>query len=316
MLEAALIASRLLHYTASIVLFGASLFPFYATPKGQGPKFLLRFFDTTRFAAAIAVLVSGILLFVCTIATMSGTPAGIFDQDILWSVFTDMDYGGVWLARMVMAILLLGVIRTPFVPPESSHREAAAAVLSAILLVTLTAVGHAQADDGIASSIHWGANGVHLLAAGAWLGGLLPLGFALTTEISAVETSHEKTHGVDIEDILLRFSGMGYGAVSLLVASGLVNSWFLVGSLSRLVGTHYGQLLLVKLGFFGATLTLAVLNRFWLLPSLLQTRESEARILWLKRLRRHVIGEQILGFVILFIVSLLGTMQPAIEALD
>jgi len=37
---------------------------------------------------------------------------------------------------------------------------------------------------------------------------------------------------------------MGYVAVATLIASGLVNSWFLVGSVSGLLETLYGQILL------------------------------------------------------------------------
>jgi copper resistance protein D len=54
---------------------------------------------------------------------------------------------------------------------------------------------------------------------------------------------------------------MGYVAVAVLIASGLINSWFLVGSFAALLGTLYGRLLLVKLSlFFGIFL------ECWFLP--------------------------------------------------
>jgi copper resistance protein D len=54
----------------------------------------------------------------------------------------------------------------------------------------------------------------------------------------------------DSEGVLSRFSVMGYVAVAVLIASGLINSWYLVGSFAALLGTLYGRPLLVKLSLF------------------------------------------------------------------
>src|ERR1700680_2281826 len=114
---------------------------------------------------------------------------------------------------------------------------------------------------------------------------------------------------VDVDRILLRFSSMGYVAVGTLIASGLINSWFLVGSVTSLLTTLYGQLLLAKLGLFGAMLALAAANRFWLVSRMIKTEDSGAPAVWLGRLRYHVLGEQFLGLMVLLAVSVLGTMR-------
>lgn len=44
---------------------------------------------------------------------------------------------------------------------------------------------------------------------------------------------------------------MAYLAVAALVASWSINGWFLIGSLSDLIDTSFGELLLLKLGLFG-----------------------------------------------------------------
>jgi putative copper resistance protein D len=107
---------------------------------------------------------------------------------------------------------------------------------------------------------------------------------------------------------------MGYAAVATLVASGLINSWFLVGSVSSLLTTLYGQILLAKVAFFAAMLALAAANRFWLVPRMIETRmgASGEPAVWLARLRYHVLGEQFLGLMVLLAVSVLGTMRPAV----
>jgi putative copper resistance protein D len=106
---------------------------------------------------------------------------------------------------------------------------------------------------------------------------------------------------------------MGYVAVATLITSGLVNSWFMIGSVSSLPKTLYGQILLGKLALFAAMLALAAANRFWLVPQLVETRAgSGAPAVWLGRLRYHVLGEQFLGLMVLLAVSVLGTMRPAL----
>ena len=70
----------------------------------------------------------------------------------------------------------------------------------------------------------------------------------------------------------------------------LVNSWFLVGSISALFTTPYGQLLAIKLFLVAGMLGFAALNRFWLVPSLI--RNAERHDFALAQLRRHVLGEQ------------------------
>jgi copper resistance protein D len=113
----------------------------------------------------------------------------------------------------------------------------------------------------------------------------------------------------------MRFSGMGYVAVAVLVASGLVNGWYLVGSLAALLGTSYGQLLLVKLCLFAGMVGLALTNRFWLVPSLGRDCEGVRRHA-LTRLRRHVVAEETLGLLVILIVSALGTMEPGVSQMS
>jgi putative copper resistance protein D len=186
-------------------------------------------------------------------------------------------------------------------------RDLVTAFLAAVLLASLAGTGHAQIEEGV---VHVASDAAHLLAAGAWLGGLVPLGFILLDYDYSIRNGEPI---FDLDRILLQFSGMGYVAVAMLIASGFVNSWFMIGSVTSLLKTLYGQILFGKLALFAAMLALAAANRFWLVPRLIETRAgSRAPAVWLGRLRYHVLGEQFLGLLILLAVSLLGTMRPAI----
>ena len=100
---------------------------------------------------------------------------------------------------------------------------------------------------------------------------------------------------------------MGYVAVALLAATGLLNSLLLVGSTRALIGTLYGRLLALKILLFLVMACVALFNRFRLLPRL--RRETQATA----ALARSVFCEQGLGLAILAVVSVLGTWPPAIH---
>lgn len=57
-------------------------------------------------------------------------------------------------------------------------------------------------------------------------------------------------------------------------------------------------------------LGLAIVNRFWLVPAFMGGSSDARR--QAERLRRHVLAEQALGFLVILIVSVLGTPEPAI----
>src|SRR5258708_821767 len=101
--------------------------------------------------------------------------------------------------------------------------------LCAGLLVSLAGMGHTQIENGIAHIIHLSADGLHLLAAGAWLGGLVSL-FRLVAR--AVLTSSPDCDA-EASNAATRFSGMGYIAVATLIGSRLIDLCVFVGSLSH-----------------------------------------------------------------------------------
>lgn len=310
MIEVGLIIARFLHYLATTTLAGLSLFPLYAYA-GPEPEGLGRWRQRWLLWIAVAALFSGLGWFAFAVANMSGSTSDLVDAETMWAVVHDTAFGHVWTLRMLLAALTVGVAAWGLRSKAAAHRRNwMMSLLAALLLVSLTGTGHAQIEDGWAGVIHVVADAAHLLAAGAWLGGLIPLALILHRYLGTDLNVGPR----DIDRILMRFSGMGYVAVAVLIGSGLVNSWFLVGSLSGLLNTPYGQILLGKLALFGGMLALAVANRFWVVPSMCKFRgdaaEKSARSS--ARLRNHVLGEQVLGWMVLLAVSALGTMQPAV----
>lgn len=101
-----------------------------------------------------------------------------------------------------------------------------------------------------------------------------------------------------------RFSTVGLFAVGTLLATGIVNAAILVGSLSALLETDYGNLLLLKIGLFAVMVCVVAINRFHLMPLLPKAGA-------IRQLARNTWIESGLGLTIIVIVSVLGILPPA-----
>src|SRR5262245_63432801 len=86
-------------------------------------------------------------------------------------------------------------------------------------------------------------DGLHLLAAGVWLGGLIPLAMLL----SWAGSTPEPFTLLSAKEATARFSRIGLVSVVTLLMTGLFNAWYLVGGIQRLLGSDYGHLLLAEL---------------------------------------------------------------------
>jgi copper resistance protein D len=212
-----------------------------------------------------------------------------------WPVIADTRFGMVWCVRLLLALFLSVLLLWPAL--ETIQLAAAAGFMA---LPALT--GHAGATPGIAGDIHLVADMVHLLAAGAWLGGLPA--FVLILRHAA--SSDEPTWREFAVRITRRFSVLGILCVAALLASGIVNSWNLLSGPRDLVATDYGRLVALKIGLFVAMVAIATVNRFYLTPGLPE---------WgaLRALKRNSLAELGLGLCVLLFVGMLGTLPPSVH---
>jgi putative copper resistance protein D len=280
--------SRFVHYAALLFAFGVWLFPFYALPgsESQGALGHWNKYKSSLLAGSLIALASGVSCMLLTAASMAGSFSEALSLETMGAVLADTAFGWVWSVHLGL-IAILAVIAGRDRRARRPHTVSLTA-LSAACLASLAGVGHTQAQEGAAFAVRVIADGAHLLAAGAWLGGLVPLLALLTSR------PYERPEA-DTSRVLMRFSGMGYAAVGLLAGTGVINGWYLLPSLSQLFTSLYGQLLTIKLGLFALMLLLAAMNRFWLVPRFRAASGGPESKAYLLRLRYHVIGEQLLG---------------------
>ena len=302
-----LIVSRLLQFAAVIVVFGCGAFRLYGlavdittTSTGALITFNAWFWRVTIVGAIIALL-SGLSLLLAVTANMAGSAAAALNPHTISTVLFDTSFGRVWCWRLLFASILIGACLAPL----ARWRMPAIQLLSLLLLVSLGWVGHAVEGQGMVRLVHQINQMVHLLAAGLWVGGLVPL----TWLLGRARSSSGAAWIPVAREVVPRFSRMGYAAVALLAATGAINTLLLVGSVEALAGTPYGRLLSLKILLFSAMVVLALTNRFLLVPQLRREPPSSAPI---AALARSVLFEQTLGFAVLAVVSVLGTWPPAL----
>lgn len=304
MIETGLIAARFAHYLALVLTFGA--FAYCGAAWGAVADQAAR---RTALGASLALVVTTLAVLLATVAGLGGSLDAARDPTLWSAVLGETDFGRVWAIRIAMAVLLLGVA-VLFWRRAGRMTRAAGVLLSGGLLTTVALTGHAQIESGAEGFVHRAADAIHLVAAAAWIGALPP--FLVLLRRTRPDCSIESLDFAARQ--LQAFHSIGLAAVLLLLATGLVNSWFLVGDVARLFDTPYGLVLLAKLALFGGMVALAADNRLRLVPGLVQAVNTgrDARGA-LGRLRRHVRAELVLGALVLLAVAIMGAIAPAVE---
>ena len=207
--------------------------------------------------------------------------------------------------RVVLAVVLAASLiydRLPLARPL--------ALASGFGLVAGVAwTGHAGSSVGNVGNVHVTADALHLIAASAWFGGLVP--FVLL--LAEARRNQDHPWALLASQAARRFSSLGMVSVCTILATGIVNAWILVGSFKGLIATEYGWLLMLKIFLFMIMLAFAAINRFWLTPDLALPPDNEARVKALRRLTRNSEIEIAFGLAIFAIVGVLGTLHPAVH---
>jgi len=307
MLTLAVVTARLAQFVCAMILLGSPLFFLYGLPaQGVGSASSLKWPRPLLSGAAIVLLLGAALSLGAQTAVMTDSVADAFKPDSVATVLTDSHFGLAIAARMgltVLAALALVAVR------PSRALWLVLAVLGAGIVATFAWTGHGAADEGAAGMVHLASDILHLLGAAVWLGALAALAILLFESRGAVlDAEFAALHGA-----LARFSGIGSAVVAILLATGLINSWFLIGPshVAELIKAPYGQLLLAKVALFVVMLGLAAMNRFLLTPrfggALGTQAPTEAAV---AALRRSVVLESAAAFLVLVLVSVLGTLAP------
>ncbi len=303
-----LVIARWIHFASVFALFGAALFWFYApsSAAADSPASLRATHRLLRIAAPVAAF-SGLAWLAGMLVNMTSDPAApdwsaLKDPETLRLFFFETGFGVVSIIRLALLATAVGVVALPL---KGRMSFVGLVHIGAVLLVSQAWLGHA-AEGGAAlkGAAMIAAYSVHVLAGGAWVGGLAPLLFVLVEQGRTA-----RNPALENLKILYRFSAMGMAAVTLIVVSGTINAGFRVaGSFGKLFDTAYGDVLCAKLALVAMMLALAFFNRFVAMPrSRTASGECAART---SALTRNVAAELALGVFVLGAAAVLGVTPP------
>lgn len=211
---------------------------------------LFRLEGTRACAAAFALLglLATLLAFAVQGANLTGDVSGMTDPEmlaLLWST----PLGTALLLRLGGLVLLITGLFAGRLGLWVSTFGGIIAIWS------FDHVGHIPSQNNALLDI---ALMLHLMVIALWIGILSPLKRLASTPVThaaAAELGH-------------RFGAVAMLTVPALIIAGMFMSYALVGSFNALFTTGYGQVLMIKVGFVAALLTLAAANKLRFVPEL------------------------------------------------
>jgi putative copper resistance protein D len=242
--------------------------------------------------ASVIALLTAVVWLALESASMADDWSAALDPGAIGAVLTDTAFGPAWAAHLVLAAALVAVV--VFGPRA---RWAATVVASGALLASLGLVGHAAMQTGAEGLLHRLNHAVHLLAAGAWIGGLIPF----VMSISAYRRDDLRKDAVTA---MMIFSFWGQLVVASIILTGVVNIALTSGHPPVSPTTPYRALLLAKITIVAIMFGLAILNRFVLAPRI-KTSSTALAVL-----RLTSVAEIALGCVVVALVSLFALLDP------
>lgn len=265
--------------TLAVGLFGVACFPLYApwAMRGRVAPTSLRI--TTPATAAVAGLVWLLALW--------GATAGAPDRAGLLQFILASGSGRALAAAVAICLLLVGLAFAPPLPPRPR------AVVTGALIVSVACAGHASAVGGVAGVVRMAVMALHLLFAGAWLGGLLPLSAAL------------RAPGAETERLLRAFGKMAIGSVAALATTGLIIAAAVVSLAGGPPGKTYLTAFAVKLALVLGLGVVASVNRWGLTPLAARDPAKATRAMYWT-----LAVEQLLAVALLVSVAQLGLLDP------
>lgn len=286
-----LASCRFVHDSSLMALWGAFAYLALLVPPVAAES-ILRRLRGLRLVATVFVVVTAVLALPLQAAMIGDGWQDAINGQLLSDVVTSTTIGTVWLAQMGGALAL-----TLAQVSLRRLRPVAIAMISGLTLASLALGGHAATEDGWDGVVHPLNDALHVLAAGAWFGALLPL-FVLLSRSDG--SSFQE--GVSIA--LRRFSAAGHWAVAIAILTGIANSFFIVGWPLDWTSA-YRVLLTAKIAVVLLMTTLAILNRYWFVPGMDRNREAAVAAM-----RRGIVVEIALGLAAILLVSIFGILDP------
>lgn len=254
---------------------------------------------------SIILIVTGLLLPSFQAVFLEERAGAAFDPKVLEIVLFSTRFGTVWLTQQAFALLILvSLILHPLLIQNFGRHRFLIFVSSSACLMLLAGSfkSHAAALEPMWPGLL--GNSLHLLAAGAWFGGLPALFFLLRSSGQHIDNNGCAVIGRTLQ----RFSILAITMVGIMVLSGTLIGSLQIGRWGELFSTPYGHLLLIKLTLFSMMLCVAAVIRWRYMPRMETDQTSPVRNLLISK---WVFLETSIGVALLGVASVLKETTPA-----
>lgn len=286
-------------YVTLTMCFGGSFFLSTYFDDIQESNYFLSIKKLFPFLCITALLCS-VLQILSLTETMEDVP---LSEVSLKGILFLLQQGSYDILFTLRGVALFSVLFLSVRKPASKVNWFACTCLSGIALMTMVWFGHGAADEVSMGLLHLIADVAHILTAGVWGGSLLAFCWIL----------FGKKESCISEKVLKKFSQIGYAVVAILLTTGVVNTYFIVGDEVKdyLHPDFYMLLIYAKVLVFGMMLGLASLNHFVFTPRLGQRLSDEATAgRAVRHLRASVLLEYMFYLVIMVLVAVVGVQSP------
>ncbi|MBB3862026.1 putative copper resistance protein D [Novosphingobium hassiacum] len=301
MSEGPIIAVRFGLFAIEGLLLGVPLFGLYALRAPERSQLPFRAWLILLSLIGVGLNILG---FALLLASMAGTSINAIDPDLARSILLTAPVGWAFVLRLAVTVLALGLVL--LAPANRTSMLASVTAFSSVALASLAWNGHGVATEGVLAWPHLLADIVHLLAAGVWLGAIACLLYMV------VRPKASLTDLTIAGRCLKEFGVAGSMVVALLIATGLINGFAILGNqpFGPAFGSAYIVLMGSKLALFALMLALAALHRFRLVPAVESATDHADKAMAVRRIRSSMAVELAAAVVILGLVAWLGTLEP------
>lgn len=290
---AAAIVARALALAAAIGMMGAALFRVVVIPTGMGSvgDSVTRRTADAGFAAALLGLVAAVVRLVLQ-AEAFASPGDALLPLVATVIRTT------WGRADVVVVAASAVAAWGYAGARRGvpGRWWQAAVGSVIASIAPSFMGHAAAQER-AGLFAIAADAVHTIAAGGWAGGVVMLALA------ARRLGAEPAGGAAMGELIARFRRPALTCAGGLLVTGVVAALYRLRAPTDLVGSAYGNLLVVKLVLVAAA---AALGRRHSQTAASTAAANGARAVW----RSIALEAAVFAFVIVVTAVLSGSPPP------
>lgn len=264
------------------------------------------------FPWLVICIITGLLaILAVTAAQATGDVAKAWQPEVWLGILKDTRMGHIWIGRIVLVLLLLGVVLYLRSTVRASWHYHLCGFVAALPLIAGSLVSHTAAEE--LSFLAVLPYALHIVIGGIWLGALPASLYLLYVYFK--KENNTKTYERDAKT-LMRFSRIALPAMLVVIATGIYVAYrTFEGHYAALVASPYGWLLLGKVTLLVIILTLAANIRSTLLPNFVKNSDNNAAVINASSMRKWIRVEYIFALVLLMLATILANTTPAKHAI-